>query len=70
MPEVLLLPQVGLLISNAHRKTIQQRSFDVIIAIYTKLYESVNLPENEYREPQKILMKSPEIVKQLLLGEK
>ncbi|XP_026461310.1 LOW QUALITY PROTEIN: conserved oligomeric Golgi complex subunit 6-like [Ctenocephalides felis] len=69
MPEVLLLPQVGLLISNAHRKTIQQRSFDVIIAIYTKLYESVNLPENEYRNP-KNLMKSPEIVKQLLLGEK
>uniref|UniRef100_A0A6M2DF22 Conserved oligomeric Golgi complex subunit 6 n=1 Tax=Xenopsylla cheopis TaxID=163159 RepID=A0A6M2DF22_XENCH len=67
MPEVLLLPQIGLLISNAHRKAVQQRSFDVIIAIYTKLYESINLPEHGYMEPQKILSKTPDMVKELLL---
>lgn len=38
MPDVLLLPQVNLLQSNAHRSTVQKRSFNVIIAIYKQIY--------------------------------
>lgn len=38
MPDVLLLPQVNLLQSNAHRSTVQKRSFNVIVAIYKQIY--------------------------------
>lgn len=38
MPDVLLLPQVNLLQSSAHRSTVQKRSFNVIIAIYKQIY--------------------------------
>lgn len=38
MPDVLLLPQVNLLQSSAHRTTVQKRSFNVIIAIYKQIY--------------------------------
>lgn len=38
MPDVLLLPQVNLLQSGAHRSTVQKRSFNVIIAIYKQIY--------------------------------
>lgn len=40
MPDVLLLPQVNLLQSSAHRSTVQKRSFNVIIAIYKQIYGS------------------------------
>lgn len=38
MPDVLLLPQVNLLQSNAHRSAVQKRSFNVIVAIYKQIY--------------------------------
>lgn len=38
MPDVLLLPQVNLLQSSAHRSTVQKRSFNVIVAIYKQIY--------------------------------
>lgn len=38
MPDVLLLPQVNLLQSSAHRTTVQKRAFNVIIAIYKQIY--------------------------------
>lgn len=47
MPEILLLPQISLMLSSTHRKTVQKRSFSVIIAIYTQLYENM---ENEYAQ--------------------
>lgn len=44
MPDVLLLPQVNLLQSSAHRSTVQKRSFNVIIAIYKQIYGSYLIP--------------------------
>lgn len=44
MPDVLLLPQVNLLQSSAHRSTVQKRSFNVIIAIYKQIYGSYFIP--------------------------
>lgn len=38
MPDVLLLAQVNLLQSSAHRSTVQKRSFNVIVAIYKQIY--------------------------------
>lgn len=47
MPDVLLLPQVNLLQSSAHRSTVQKRSFNVIIAIYKQIYGSYFIPRNK-----------------------
>ena len=45
MPDVLLLPQVNLLQSAAHRNTVQKRAFNVIIAIYRQIYGNFYLLE-------------------------
>ena len=68
MPEILILPQVNLLISSSHRGTVQKRSFNVIIAIYKQLYEKIHDPINGYKNPEKILPKSPEQVAEFLSG--
>uniref|UniRef100_A0A182LWZ2 Conserved oligomeric Golgi complex subunit 6 n=1 Tax=Anopheles culicifacies TaxID=139723 RepID=A0A182LWZ2_9DIPT len=67
-PEILLVPQVNLLISSGHRGTVQKRSFNVIIAIYRQIYERINDPQNGYANPETILSKTPEQVAELLCG--
>ncbi|ETN67849.1 component of oligomeric golgi family complex [Anopheles darlingi] len=67
-PEILLLPQVNLLVSSSHRATVQKRSFNVIIAIYRQIYERINDPANGYTNPETILSKTPEQVAELLCG--
>ncbi|XP_022916394.1 conserved oligomeric Golgi complex subunit 6 [Onthophagus taurus] len=59
-PDALLLPQITLLLSSQHKKAIQKRSFDVMLAIYKQLYEAVHNPVNLYENPVGILSKSPE----------
>lgn len=68
MPEILLLPQINLLLSSTHRTTVQKRSFNVIIAIYKQLYERVHNPENGYENPEKVFSKTPEQVGEMLSG--
>lgn len=68
MPDVLLLPQVGLLLSSVHRSTVQRRSFEVIAAVYKQLYESVHDPENLYQNPAVLMPRSPDEVFKLLVG--
>uniref|UniRef100_A0A8W7P5C6 Conserved oligomeric Golgi complex subunit 6 n=1 Tax=Anopheles coluzzii TaxID=1518534 RepID=A0A8W7P5C6_ANOCL len=67
-PEILLVPQVNLLLSSGHRATVQKRSFNVIIAIYRQIYERINDPKNGYTNPETILSKTPEQVAELLCG--
>ncbi|XP_053675428.1 conserved oligomeric Golgi complex subunit 6 [Anopheles nili] len=67
-PEILLLPQVNLLISSGHRAMVQKRSFNVIIAIYRQIYERINDPKNGYTNPETIFSKTPEQVAELLCG--
>lgn len=59
-PDSLLLPQITLLLSSQHKKAIQRRSFDVLLAIYKQLYEAVQNPVNLYENPKSILYKTPE----------
>ncbi|XP_030383226.1 conserved oligomeric Golgi complex subunit 6 [Scaptodrosophila lebanonensis] len=66
MPGVLLLPQIQLIVSSAHRTTVQRRSFNVILAIYKQIYERVYDPANGFEEPEALLSKSPEQVGQIL----
>ncbi|XP_060529088.1 conserved oligomeric Golgi complex subunit 6 [Cylas formicarius] len=59
-PDRLLLPQISLLLSSKHKKAVQKRAFDVILAIYKQLYDAVRDPTNGYENPNAILPKAPE----------
>lgn len=59
-PDSILLPQINLLLSSKHKKSVQKRSFDLLLAIYKQLYEAVQNPANQYENPAAILSKSPE----------
>ncbi|XP_058462826.1 conserved oligomeric Golgi complex subunit 6 [Malaya genurostris] len=68
MPDILLLPQVNLLLSGNHRTTVQKRSFNVIVAIYKQIYERIHDPASGYGEPEGVFSKSPEQVAEMLCG--
>lgn len=68
MPEILLLPQVNLLQSSTHRSTVQRRSFSVIVAIYQQLYDRIHEPSNGYQVSDKIFVRTPGEVSELLSG--
>lgn len=65
-PDSALLPQIHLLTSSKHKKAIQKRAFDVLLAIYKQLYEGVYDPVNLYENPQNILSTKPEELIKLL----
>lgn len=66
VPDSVLLPQINLLSSSKHKKTVQKRAFDVLLAIYKQLYEGVHNPKNLYENPKDILSRTPEeLAKQL-----
>ncbi|CAD7013995.1 conserved oligomeric Golgi complex subunit 6 [Ceratitis capitata] len=66
MPEILLLPQVQLLMSSAHRNAVQKRAFNVIVAIYKQIYERVHDPANGFEQPEAVFNKTPEQVSKIL----
>lgn len=66
MPEILLLPQIQLLMSSTHRANVQKRSFNVIVAIYKQIYERVHDPANGFEHPENIFAKNPEQVAKIL----
>jgi hypothetical protein len=66
MPDMLLLPQIGLLISSVHRSTVQRRAFEMIVAIYRQLYGAVHDPENLYQNPGILMPRTPDQVLKLL----
>ncbi|PSN44948.1 hypothetical protein C0J52_16472 [Blattella germanica] len=68
MPDMLLLPQIGLLLSSVHRSTVQRRAFEVIAAVYRQLYEAVHDPENLYKNPDVLMPRTPDQVSKLLIG--
>lgn len=68
MPDMLLLPQMRLLLSNSHRTIIQKRAYNVIVAIYTQLHEltQVNNENEENKEQIMIFTKTPAQIKEIL----
>lgn len=60
IPETVLLPQINLLASSKHKKIVQKRAFDVLLAIYKQLHEDVHNPKNLYENPKDILGRTPE----------
>ncbi|XP_069686337.1 conserved oligomeric Golgi complex subunit 6 [Periplaneta americana] len=67
MPDMLVLPQINLLLSSTHRSTVQRRAFEVIGAIYKQLYEAVHDPENLYQNPASLMPRTPDQVLKLLI---
>ncbi|OAD55396.1 Conserved oligomeric Golgi complex subunit 6 [Eufriesea mexicana] len=68
MPDVLLLPQISLLQSSNHRSATQNRSFEVIGAIYKQLYEACHDPKNLYQNPNSLFSRTPEDLLQTLIS--
>ena len=68
MPEVLLLPQISLIQSSAHRITVQKRSFEVMGAIYRQLYEACHEPKNLYQNPNSLFNHAPDELLNLLIS--
>lgn len=66
-PEAVLLPQINLLSSSKHKKIVQKRAFEVLLAIYKQLYENVHNPANLYENPNNIISRTPEELTQMLL---
>ncbi|KAK5642430.1 hypothetical protein RI129_008597 [Pyrocoelia pectoralis] len=65
-PDSMLLQQIHLLSSSKHKKSVQKRAFDVLLAIYKQLYEGVHYANNLYDNPESILPRTPnELVKML-----
>uniref|UniRef100_A0A0K2UCR5 Conserved oligomeric Golgi complex subunit 6 n=2 Tax=Lepeophtheirus salmonis TaxID=72036 RepID=A0A0K2UCR5_LEPSM len=65
-PDSFLLPQISLLNSSSHRKTINQRPLSVVLASYKQLHEAVTDPKSGYDNPNGILNKTPNQVAILL----
>ena len=66
MPEMLLLPQVQLLMSSAHRNAVRKRAFSVIVAIYKQIYDRVHDPANGFEHPDAVFSKTPDQVGKIL----
>uniref|UniRef100_D3TMS7 Conserved oligomeric Golgi complex subunit 6 n=1 Tax=Glossina morsitans morsitans TaxID=37546 RepID=D3TMS7_GLOMM len=66
MPDILLLPQVQLIMSSAYRTSVRKRSFNVIVAIYKQIHERVHDPSNGFENPQAIFSKTPEQIAKIL----
>ncbi|XP_018336028.1 conserved oligomeric Golgi complex subunit 6 isoform X2 [Agrilus planipennis] len=67
-PDTVLLPQINLLASSTHKKVIQKRAFEVLLAIYKQLYEGVHNPVNMYENPNSILNRTPEDLSKMLMS--
>ncbi|KAM3964600.1 conserved oligomeric Golgi complex subunit 6 [Aphomia sociella] len=65
-PDVYILPQLNLLLSHSHKSYVKKRAFEVILAIYTQLYQAVHDSNNGYVDPQTIVHRTPDEVKTLL----
>jgi len=65
-PEDYLLPQIKLLTSSTHRKSISKRSLQLVSATYKQLFEAVVNPKNAYNNPESVINKTPDQVDLLL----
>ncbi|KAG5666792.1 hypothetical protein PVAND_014802 [Polypedilum vanderplanki] len=66
-PEMLILPQVNLLLSTNYVMIVKKRAFSVIAAIYKQLYEKIH--SGDYQNPDQLLSKTPEEVQNMLIGK-
>merc|ERR1712038_2213509 len=66
-PDAFMLPQIRLLSSSSHRKSVAKRALQVVSATYKQLYEAITDPFNGYISPETtIVNKTPQQVDLLL----
>ncbi|KAJ8030190.1 Conserved oligomeric Golgi complex subunit 6 [Holothuria leucospilota] len=65
-PDNYTLPQCNFLQSTAIREKIHQRAMNLIQGAYELLYKAIHNPDNQYQEPNSIMVRTPEQVKTLL----
>jgi hypothetical protein len=66
-PDAFMLPQIRLLSSSSHRKSVAKRALQVVSATYKQLYEAITDPFNGYSNPETtIVNKTPQQVDLLL----
>lgn len=70
LPDMLLLPQISLLLSTIHRNNVKHRAFEVICTIFKQLHAAVHDPANGYQSPNGLISRTPEQVQELLLGDR
>ncbi|XP_057326949.1 conserved oligomeric Golgi complex subunit 6 [Microplitis mediator] len=68
MSDSFLLPQINLLKNCNTRSIVLKRSFQVIGAIYKQLYEACHDPKNQYENPDKLFVKTPDELMEKLLS--
>eukprot|EP00058_Branchiostoma_floridae_P006355 XP_002591843.1 hypothetical protein BRAFLDRAFT_125333 [Branchiostoma floridae] len=65
-PDDLVLPQCKFLLSATLRDVVDKRSMDVIRQVYEQLYEAVTDSANKYEDPNDIMQRTPQQIRQLL----
>ncbi|XP_078686583.1 conserved oligomeric Golgi complex subunit 6-like [Branchiostoma floridae x Branchiostoma belcheri] len=65
-PDDLVLPQCKFLLSATLRDVVDKRSMDVIRQVYEQLYTAVTDPANKYEDPNELVQRTPQQIKQLL----
>lgn len=65
-PDVLVIPQCSLILSARVRENVKKQSVDLICSAYNHMYEAICKPENDYKEPQGIVPRTPDQVVKLL----
>lgn len=68
IPDMLLLPQISLLLSTIHRNNVKHRAFEVICTIFRQLYTALHDPANGYQNPSLLISRTPDQVQELLIG--
>uniref|UniRef100_A0ABM5GLU8 Conserved oligomeric Golgi complex subunit 6 n=2 Tax=Pogona vitticeps TaxID=103695 RepID=A0ABM5GLU8_9SAUR len=65
-PDGLLMPQINFLLSTAVKQQIIKLSTELVCRAYSEVYAAVLNPNNEYKDPETILHRSPHQVQALL----
>ncbi|XP_077168698.1 conserved oligomeric Golgi complex subunit 6 [Paroedura picta] len=65
-PDSLLMPQINFLLSTSVKQQIIKQSTELVCRAYSEVYAAVMHPDNEYKEPETILQRSPHQVQALL----
>lgn len=65
-PDTLILPQCSLILSGRVRDSVKKNSVELICEAYKHMFEAINKPANEYKDPQSIVPRTPDQVVKLL----
>ncbi|XP_063060336.1 conserved oligomeric Golgi complex subunit 6 [Engraulis encrasicolus] len=65
-PDTLVMPQLNFLLSAAIKEQIFRQSTELVCRAYVEVHAAVTNPSNGYKEPESLLLRSPQQVQALL----